>query len=290
MALYLERIVTFFHNTIEILRWQDVVDMVIIAFLLYKLLMFIRESSAAQVIKGIIGIIILTQFLGILQLNVSHYLFSSAIQIGIIAIIIIFQPELRRILDSVGRKHFKVFVKDTEDDSTVVLRSVALLTETAERLSKTQTGALICIERENKLSDIMKTGTIVNADISVELLCNIFYDKTPLHDGALIVKDWRISAAGCRLPLSENKTISKELGMRHRAGLGLSEVTDSLVIIVSEETGGISVAEGGILKRNLTPQTLSALLKNEFVHENADKQNIGRFIPWKKNRKENGDR
>ncbi|MBQ1954327.1 MAG: diadenylate cyclase CdaA [Clostridia bacterium] len=290
MAMYLERIMTFIHNAIELLRWQDIVDMVIIAFLLYKLLMFIRESSAAQVIKGIIGIIILTQVLGILQLNVSHYLFSSAIQIGIIAIIIIFQPELRRILDSIGRKHFKVFVKEPEDDSTVALRSVALLTETAEKLSNSKTGALICIERENKLSDIMKTGTFINADISVELLCNIFYDKAPLHDGALIVKDWHVSAAGCRLPLSENKTISKDLGMRHRAGLGLSEVTDSLVIIVSEETGGISVAEGGILKRNLTPQTLSSLLKNEFVHENAEKQNIGRFIPWKKNRKENGDR
>lgn len=290
MAMYLERIMTFIHNAIELLRWQDIVDMVIIAFLLYKLLMFIRESSAAQVIKGIIGIIILTQVLGILQLNVSHYLFSSAIQIGIIAIIIIFQPELRRILDSVGRKHFKVFVKEPEDDSTVALRSVALLTETAEKLSNSKTGALICIERENKLSDIMKTGTFINADISVELLCNIFYDKAPLHDGALIVKDWHVSAAGCRLPLSENKSISKDLGMRHRAGLGLSEVTDSLVIIVSEETGGISVAEGGILKRNLTPQTLSSLLKNEFVHENTDKQNIGRFMPWKKNRKENGDR
>ncbi|MBQ1223147.1 MAG: DNA integrity scanning protein DisA nucleotide-binding domain protein, partial [Oscillospiraceae bacterium] len=193
-------------------------------------------------------------------------------------------------LDSIGRKHFKVFVKEPEDDSTVALRSVALLTETAEKLSNSKTGALICIERENKLSDIMKTGTFINADISVELLCNIFYDKAPLHDGALIVKDWHVSAAGCRLPLSENKTISKDLGMRHRAGLGLSEVTDSLVIIVSEETGGISVAEGGILKRNLTPQTLSSLLKNEFVHENAEKQNIGRFIPWKKNRKENGDR
>ena len=288
--MYLERIMTFIHNAIDLLRWQDVVDMVIIAFLLYKLLMFIRESSAAQVIKGVIGIIILTQILGMLQLNVSHYIFSSAIQIGIIAIIIIFQPELRRILDSVGRKHFKVFVKEPEDDGTVALRSVALLTETAEKLSDSKTGALICIERENKLSDVMKTGTFINADISVELLCNIFYDKAPLHDGALIVKDWHVSAAGCRLPLSENKTISKDLGMRHRAGLGLSEVTDSLVIIVSEETGGISVAEGGILKRNLTPQTLSSLLKNEFVHENTEKQNIGRFIPWKKNRKENGDR
>ena len=290
MAMYLERVLTFIHNAIDLLWWQDIVDMLIIAFLLYKLLMFIRDSSAAQVIKGIIGIIIVTQVLGLLQLNVSHFLFSSAIQIGIIAIIIIFQPELRRILDSVGRKHFKIFVNETETDNTVALRNVALLTETAEKLSETRTGALICIERENKLSDIMKTGTMINADISVELLTNIFYDKAPLHDGAMIVKDWHVSAAGCRLPLSENKTISKDLGMRHRAGLGLSEVTDSFVLIVSEETGGISVAEGGILKRNLTPQTLSSLLKHEFVPENTEKQSISRFIPWKKNRKEKGDR
>lgn len=290
MAMYIEQLLTFVHNAIDLLRWQDIVDMLIIAFLLYKLLLFIRDSSAAQVIKGIIGILIVTQVLGMLQLNVSHYLFSSAIQIGIIAIIIIFQPELRRILDSVGRKHFKIFVNENEDDSTVTLRNIALLTETAEKLSETRTGALICIERENKLSDIMKTGTLINADISVELLTNLFYDKAPLHDGALIVKDWHVAAAGCRLPLSENKTISKDLGMRHRAGLGLSEVTDSFVLIVSEETGGISVAEGGILKRNLSPQTLSSLLKNEFVPDTAEKQHISRLIPWKKNRKEKGDR
>lgn len=290
MALYFERVVTLLKNAIDLLRWQDIVDMLIIAILLYKILMFIRESSAAQVIKGIVGIIIATQILGLLQLKVSHFLFSSALQIGIIALIILFQPELRRMLDSVGRRRFsRIFKKIDEQENALALRSIALLTEAAEKLSETRTGALICIERQNRLGDIMKTGTLVNADISVELLTNIFYDKAPLHDGALIVKDWRIAAAGCRLPLSENKSISRDLGMRHRAGLGLSEVTDSFVLIVSEETGGITVAEGGILKRNLTPAMLNSLLKLEFVSESPEKQSISRFFSFKKSKKDDGD-
>ncbi|MDD6263220.1 MAG: diadenylate cyclase CdaA [Clostridiales bacterium] len=290
MALYFERVVTLIKNAIDLLRWQDIVDMLIIAILLYKILMFIRESSAAQVIKGIVGIIIATQILSLLQLKVSHFLFSSALQIGIIALIILFQPELRRMLDSVGRRRFsKIFKKIDEQENALALRSIALLTEAAEKLSETRTGALICIERQNRLGDIMKTGTLVNADISVELLTNIFYDKAPLHDGALIVKDWRIAAAGCRLPLSENKSISRDLGMRHRAGLGLSEVTDSFVLIVSEETGGITVAEGGILKRNLTPAMLNSLLKLEFVSESPEKQSISRFFSFKKSKKDDGD-
>ncbi len=290
MALYFERVVTLLKNAIDLLRWQDIVDMLIIAILLYKILMFIRESSAAQVIKGIVGIIIATQILNLLQLKVSHFLFSSALQIGIIALIILFQPELRRMLDSVGRRRFsKLFKKIDEQENALALRSIALLTEAAEKLSETRTGALICIERQNRLGDIMKTGTLINADISVELLTNIFYDKAPLHDGALIVKDWRIAAAGCRLPLSENKSISRDLGMRHRAGLGLSEVTDSFVLIVSEETGGITVAEGGILKRNLTPSMLNSLLKLEFVSESPEKQSITRFFSFKKTRKDDGD-
>lgn len=290
MALYFERVVTLLKNAIDLLRWQDIVDMLIIAILLYKILMFIRESSAAQVIKGIVGIIIATQILGLLQLKVSHFLFSSALQIGIIALIILFQPELRRMLDSVGRRRFsRIFKKIDEQENALALRSIALLTEAAEKLSETRTGALICIERQNRLGDIMKTGTLVNADISVELLTNIFYDKAPLHDGALIVKDWRIAAAGCRLPLSENKSISRDLGMRHRAGLGLSEVTDSFVLIVSEETGGITVAEGGILKRNLTPAMLNSLLKLEFVSESPEKQSISRFFSFKKSKKDDGE-
>ncbi len=290
MALYFERVVTLIKNAIDLLRWQDIVDMLIIAILLYKILMFIRESSAAQVIKGIVGIIIATQILSLLQLKVSHFLFSSALQIGIIALIILFQPELRRMLDSVGRRRFsKIFKKIDEQENALALRSIALLTEAAEKLSETRTGALICIERQNRLGDIMKTGTLVNADISVELLTNIFYDKAPLHDGALIVKDWRIAAAGCRLPLSENKSISRDLGMRHRAGLGLSEVTDSFVLIVSEETGGITVAEGGILKRNLTPAMLNSLLKLEFVSESPEKQSITRFFSFKKSKKDDGE-
>lgn len=193
-------------------------------------------------------------------------------------------------LDSVGRRRFsKIFKKIDEQENALALRSIALLTEAAEKLSETRTGALICIERQNRLGDIMKTGTLVNADISVELLTNIFYDKAPLHDGALIVKDWRIAAAGCRLPLSENKSISRDLGMRHRAGLGLSEVTDSFVLIVSEETGGITVAEGGILKRNLTPAMLNSLLKLEFVSESPEKQSITRFFSFKKSKKDDGD-
>ncbi|MBR5519533.1 MAG: diadenylate cyclase CdaA, partial [Clostridia bacterium] len=208
--------------------------------------------------------------------------------IGIIALVILFQPELRRMLDTVGRSKLPSFFKaERTQPNNDTLRAIAQLVETCGDLSKTKTGALIVIERETKLGEIMKTGTIVNADISSELLKNIFFNKAPLHDGAVVIRDNRIAAAGCFLPLSSNKNLSNELGTRHRAGVGISEASDALVLIVSEETGSVSVATDGLLKRHLSSATLTTILNNELVHDAEMEEKLERFKFWKRRKSQN---
>jgi diadenylate cyclase len=284
-GLFMEKFLTMLHNSLAIMRWQDIIDIILVAFILYRIIKLLRDSSAGQVLKGIIVIIIATQVVGWLQLNVLYYLLSGALQIGILALVILFQPELRRMLDSVGRSRLPtLFNQDREFNENTITRSITLLVESSVYFSRTKTGALISIERDTKLGDIMKTGTMINADISVELLKNIFYNKAPLHDGAVIIRDGKIAAAGCVLPLSENKNLSRELGTRHRAGVGLSEKSDAIVIIVSEETGAISVASGGLLKRYLSQEMLSALLTKELIIEKQEEKKLKKFMFWKKKR------
>lgn len=273
------------NNTLALMRWQDIIDIILVAVLLYEIIKLLRDSSAGQVLKGIVVIIIATQIFGWLQLNVLYYLLSKTLQIGILALVILFQPELRRMLDSLGRRRLpSLFIQDRDFNENTLARSIALLVETAVYFSRTRTGALIAIERETKLGDIIKTGTAINSDISVELLKNIFYNKAPLHDGAVVIRDNRITAAGCVLPLSENKNLSRELGTRHRAGVGLSEISDAIVIIVSEETGSISVASGGLLKRYLSQEMLSALLTKELIIEKEEEKKLRKFMFWRKNK------
>lgn len=273
------------NNTLALMRWQDIIDIILVAVLLYEIIKLLRDSSAGQVLKGIVVIIIATQIFGWLQLNVLYYLLSKTLQIGILALVILFQPELRRMLDSLGRRRLpSLFIQDRDFNENTLARSIALLVETAVYFSRTRTGALIAIERETKLGDIIKTGTAINSDISVELLKNIFYNKAPLHDGAVVIRDNRITAAGCVLPLSENKNLSRELGTRHRAGVGLSEISDAIVVIVSEETGSISVASGGLLKRYLSQEMLSALLTKELIIEKEEEKKLRKFMFWRKNK------
>lgn len=283
----MEQILTFIKNSIAWMRWQDILDILLVAFIFYKLIKLMKDSSAGQVLKGIIIILIAYQIFGWLQLNVIYYILTATLQIGVIALIILFQPELRRMLDSVGRSRLpSLFSPERAQPNNETLRTISQLVETCTYMSKTKTGALIVVERDTKLGEIMKTGTILNADITSELLKNIFFNKAPLHDGAVIIRNNKIAAAGCFLPLSANKNLSSELGTRHRAGVGISESSDALVLIVSEETGSVSVAAGGLLKRHLSAATLTTILNNELVHDSEKEDKLNKIKFWKRKKKQ----
>lgn len=257
------------------IKINDIIDIGIVAYIFYILLKNIRHTSAERLIKGIFGLLVIMYTAEVLQLRTIYFLISKAMGIGFIAIIIIFQPELRKILERVGKGKFKLFGKTKEDKAENLRTSISNITKAAAAMSWHKIGALVVFERNDKLDSIVNTGTIIDASITEELTRNIFYPKSPLHDGAVIVSENRIKAAGCLLPLSSNLTISKELGTRHRAGLGTSETTDAVVLIVSEETGTITLVVNGILKRHLAPETLERLLIKELMpveDEHTDKK------------------
>ncbi len=257
------------------IKINDIFDIGIVAYIFYILLKNIRHTSAERLIKGIFGLLLIMYVAEVLQLRTIYFLISKAMGIGFIAIIIIFQPELRKILERVGKGRLKLFGKSKEDKAENLRTSISNITKAAAAMSWHKIGALVVFERNDKLDSIVNTGTIIDASITEELTRNIFYPKSPLHDGAVIVSENRIKAAGCLLPLSSNLSISKELGTRHRAGLGTSETTDAVVLIVSEETGTITLVVNGILKRHLAPETLERLLIKELMpveDEQTDKK------------------
>ena len=206
---------------------------------------------------------------GEMHLYTVNYLLRNMVQIGLIALVVLFQPEIRRFLERLGTGSPITRLLNGSQNQTTETAITQVVMACAE-LSATKTGALIIFERDNRLDEQIRTGTIINADVSAELLKNIFYPKAPLHDGAVIIRSGRIQAGGCMLPLSNNATLSRDLGMRHRAGIGMSEVTDALVVIVSEETGGISIAESGMLKRHLTKETFEKLLRNALMTDEEE--------------------
>ncbi len=240
----------------------DVVDILIIAVGIYWLIGFIRRTNSTRVATAIVVLVLALWLSGELNLSMTNYVLKAVFDIGILAVIILFQPEIRRALEKVGSKSLFLFGRDraTTTDSAIMQTVFA-----CEAMSRSRTGALIVFERDNRLGEAINSGTLLDAKISAELLRNIFYDKSPLHDGAVIIKDGRITAAGCMLPLSSNGNLSRDLGMRHRAALGISEQTDAVVAIVSEETGAISLAVEGMLKRHLTQDTFETLLRNELL-------------------------
>ncbi|NLL45928.1 MAG: TIGR00159 family protein [Clostridiales bacterium] len=248
----------------------DILDIAIIAFLIYKIITFTVKTNTARGFKGILLIIIAMWMSSLLKLNVINFLLGKTMELGILAIIILFQPELRRILERVGSgKMFNIFGRQLKESriETAIVQTVLACAD----MSRSRIGALIIFEREIKIDDPIKTGTIINADTSAELLKNIFYPKAPLHDGAVIIRNDQIAAAGCMLPLSTNPNLSRDLGMRHRAGIGMSEVSDAVVVIVSEETGSISVSVDGMLKRHLALDTFERLLRNELMPDEEPK-------------------
>lgn len=262
------------------LRITDVLDIVIVAYLFYKLSSLVRETRAGTLIKGIVLLLIFTWLSTILQLNTINYLLRNVMQFGIMAFLIIFQPELRRALEKVGRTNFSTFFSSEKDSSDAIASEIS---SAAAAMAARRIGALIVLERNTKIGDIVRTGCEINSNISSELLINIFIPNTPLHDGAVIIRENRIVAARCILPLTQNDTLSQEFGTRHRAALGLSESSDAVVIVVSEETGKISLTMNGNMSRNFTEATLKKAIEKALSPDSANnKTRESSFITkWK---------
>ena len=254
-------------NYLMTIRFADVVDILIVAYLIYKLIELIRRTNSFKLAKGIIVLLLVLWLSGIFKLTMINYILRKAVELGLIAIVIIFQPELRKLLEKMGSgelyKHFPVKGQDISAMDQAISQTVLACRD----MSATRTGALIVFERGTSLNEYMRTGTVINSNVNAELIKNLFYDKAPLHDGAVVIRDGRIASAGCVLPLSKSNNLSKDLGMRHRAGIGMSEVSDAVIAIVSEETGSISVAQNGMLKRHLNTATFEKLLRSELMPE-----------------------
>ena len=254
----------------------DLLDIAIMIFVLYKVFMLVQSTKAASLLKGLLVFLAALMLSSVLQLHGVYYIMSSMVEWGVLALIILFQPEIRRILEQMGSKRFTAFFSHEEDVNTMeqtIGQTVLACTE----MSQSRTGALIVFEREILLDDMVRSGTVLDASVSSELLKNIFFVKAPMHDGAVIVRNGRVLGAGCMLPLSKNVNLSRDLGMRHRAGIGMSENSDAVVVIVSEETGSISVAIGGMLKRHLKPETLENLLRNELLPQDSEETDKQKF-------------
>lgn len=249
---------------LKLIGFTDLLDMAIIAFGIYHLFRFVRRSRSGQVVKAIALIVVAMALANLLHLRVIRTVLNNAVELGVIALIILFQPELRRFLEQMGSGKIKeLFVAESysNDLETAVKETV----DAYAALSRDKVGALMVFERRTLLDDVLKTGTTLDCQVSAQLLKNLFWNKAPLHDGAVIVRGGRIVGAGCMLPLSGNVNLSRDLGMRHRAGIGVSENSDAVVAIVSEETGSISVAVNGMLKRHLSPETLERILRLELM-------------------------
>ena len=260
-------------NNAKMATLWDVVDILLVAFLFYRLMRFLRNTNAQKLFQGLIAMVVITILSDLAQLHVIYYIMETVMQVGILALVIIFQPELRKMLEQFGSsKLSNLFSFGRNQEARTTDTAILQTIEAVNSLAWTKTGALIIFQREDSLQNIINTGTTINADVNAELLKNLFYNKAPLHDGAVVIADGRIAAAGCILPLSGKQNISKDLGTRHRAGLGQIENYDSLSVIVSEETGGISLAEGGILKQHLAPETLERLLTAKLMPEEDDQK------------------
>lgn len=249
----------------------DILDILIVAFIIYKITKLVRSTSAARVAKGIILILLITWLTDVFSFHVLNYVLSMILELGFIALVIMFQPELRRALERFGSKNVVKSLVSAEVVKSETEKAILATVSACESMSKEHVGVLLVFERETPLDDYFKTGTKIDAQVTPQLLKNLFFPKAALHDGAIVIREGRIAAAGCVMPLSENTHLSSDLGTRHRAGIGTSEVSDAVVVIVSEETGTISVAIGGMLKRHLAPQMLERLLVSELVHDEETK-------------------
>ena len=255
------------------MQLTDYLDIALVTFLIYKLLPLIRTPSTKRIAGTVAGILIVVWVADIVNLYTISWILSQFLSVGLLAVVVLFQPELRRMLDRLGGvlrlRTLLSANKPVQEMDTIITQTVMA----CETMSREKIGALIVFAREARLEEYFKTGTRIDGQVSEQLIRNIFFPKAALHDGAMIVRDGKIAAAGCVLPLSESNRLSADLGTRHRAGVGMSEVSDAVVVIVSEETGTISVAVGGMLKRHLAPETLERLLRNELVPAQSEQEN-----------------
>ena len=269
----------------------DVIDIIIVAYLIYKVISLVHETRAEQLIKGIVLMIIIYIVSSAIKLKTLSYIMNKVLSIGFLALIVVFQPELRRILERLGRSKisnlnvFGTVAPDELEYENKIRSAIDGICEGVADMALQKTGALICIERRTKLGEIIHTGTVLNADLTAELIGSIFFPNSPLHDGAMIVRDGKIYAAGCFLPLSQSNELNKQLGTRHRSALGMSENSDAVIVVVSEETGIISVAKNGSLSRNYDVVTLKNELIADLIPEKitpqGDKKSV--FRKGKKN-------
>ena len=259
----------------------DLLDIIIIAFLIYQLLGIVNRTRAGQLAKGALLVLAVYLVANVLNMRTVTWLLNSLLQVGLLTLVVLFQPEIRRALERMGQtdqwagKLFNIKGRYNDPSFKGAWRSAIIaICDAAERFSETKTGALIVLERNTNLSEIVRTGTPVNSAVNLEVLGTIFYEGTPLHDGAAIIENGRIKAAGCVLPLSGNQSLSRDLGTRHRAAIGMSEISDAIIIVVSEETGGISIAQNGEIRRNIDPVHLQQTLQR-YLTINSRKQSKG---------------
>lgn len=242
---------------------KDAIDILVVAYIIYHAVRLVRETRAMQLVKGIAAILVVYLIADTLHMNTLNFFIQYILQVGLFVLVVLFQPELRSALEKMGRTSLigRFNTGQTSDAEEHQLEAlIKVITESCIYLSARKTGALIVVERQTRLGDVIATGTVIDAEPSVPLITNIFFNKSPLHDGAMVVRGARVHAAGCYLPLSQNSEVSRDLGTRHRAALGMSEVSDAVVVVVSEETGAITIANDSKLQRGLSEQNLKKLL------------------------------
>lgn len=257
----------------------DIIDILVVAFLIYKLLTWIKDTRTWALLKGVVIVIVSAIAAYVFQLHTVWWIISNAITLGMIAVLVLFQPELRRALEQIGRGKFLGSIMSNDESSAIGItdETIDAIVKACGQMSKVKTGALIVLERETKLGDVERTGIPIDAVASSQLLLNIFEKNTPLHDGAVIITNNRISAATCFLPLTDSLEISKELGTRHRAAIGVSEATDAMVVVVSEETGAISFVQNGKIRRGIEVDILRRIL----TATKTRKKNERKIAIWK---------
>lgn len=253
---------TLWENVPRMEFW-DVIDILFVAFLIYKLLPIFRSTGTVRIALVVSVVVVFSGLTDLLEMHVTNFILTQVLAVGLIAVVVLYQPELRRVLDHMTNIKLKSFLglKKQEQEMEQVIRQTV---HACQVMSEEKVGALIVFARDSRLDEYFKTGTLIDAQVSDQLLRNLFFPKAALHDGAVIVREGRVTAAACVLPLSDSSRLSAELGTRHRAAVGISEVTDAVTVVVSEETGAISLAVGGVLKRRLAPQMLERMLRNEL--------------------------
>ena len=275
-----EMIQMIFQGYFPLIRIQlaDLLDIAIMTGVIYKLLWMLRKTSSGRVLRGILMLLLAMVASSAISLTATSFLLKQVVELGVLVLAILFKPENRSFLEGMGSGGLGLVFATSREPGAELETAIQQTTEAYSDMSRDKVGALMVFERQNMLDDVIKTGTALDCAVSSELLKNIFWNKAPLHDGAVIVRNGRIVGAGCMLPLSGNVNLSRDLGMRHRAGIGMSEHSDAVVVIVSEETGSISAAVGGMLKRHLAPETLERLLRNELLNDN-EKEKKSSQIP-----------